>query len=436
MKTICITLLGVFLYLPGWLQAALTIEITQGVEGAVPIAVVPFDTASNRNPPPQDVAGIIAADLARSGRFAPVPEQNLIAQPVETSQVRFQDWRTLGVENLVIGKVETVADNEYRIQFRLLDVLRGRQITGYSMPAKSGQLRYVAHRISDIIYEKLTGEPGAFATHIAYVISESKNGKKEYQLQLADSDGYNPKTLLTSPQPLMSPSWSPDGRQLAYVSFEKKGRAAIFVQAIHTGKRQEIVSFAGINGAPSWSPDGRSMAITLSRDGNPEIYSLRLSDKKLKRLTSGAAIDTEPVWSPDGSSIVFTSDRGGSPQLYRMPAQGGRAQRITFEGNYNASADFSADGKSLALVHGQGGRYQIAVLDLDSGLLRVLTDGRLDESPSFAPNGSMIIYATETGYSGVLAAVSSDGRFRQQFSLSESNVREPVWSPLVDRKSK
>ena len=234
------------------------------------------------------------------------------------------------------------------------------------MPAKSEQLRYVAHRISDIIYEKLTGEPGAFATHIAYVVSDSKNGKKEYQLQLADSDGYNPKTLLTSRQPLMSPSWSPDGRQLAYVSFEKNGRAAIFVQAIHTGKRQEIASFQGINGAPSWSPDGRSMAVTLSRDGNPEIYSLRLSDKKLKRLTSGAAIDTEPVWSPDGSSIVFTSDRGGSPQLYRMPAQGGRAQRITFEGNYNASADFSADGKSLALVHGQGGQYQIAVLDLDN----------------------------------------------------------------------
>jgi TolB protein len=434
MKTLWMTVLGVCLYLPGWLQAALTIEITQGIEGAVPIAVVPFDTANSRQAPRENVAEIIASDLARSGRFAPVPEQNLIAYPAETSQVRFQDWRTLGVENLVIGKVETAADNQYRVQFRLFDVLRGRQITGYSMPATSEQLRYVAHRISDIIYEALTGEPGAFATHIAYVISESKNGKKEYELQLADSDGYNPRILLTSRQPLMSPSWSPDGRKLAYVSFEKKGRAAIFVQAIHTGKREEIASFTGINGAPSWSPDGRSMALTLSRDGNPEIYSLRLSDKKLKRLTNGAAIDTEPVWAPDGKSIVFTSDRGGSPQLYRMPAQGGRAQRLTFEGNYNASADFSPDGKNLTLVHGNGGRYQIAVLDLDSRLLRVLTDGRLDESPSFAPNGSMIIYATETGYRGVLAAVSSDGRFRQQFSLREGNVREPVWSPFVDRK--
>ncbi len=434
MKRICITLLSVCLYYPSWLQAALTIEITQGVEGAVPIAVVPFDETNARVPPPQDVASIIAADLARSGRFAPLAEHNLIARPAETSQIRFQDWRTLGVENLVIGKVETVADGEYRIQFRLFDVLRGRQLTGYSMPAKTEQLRYVAHRISDIIYEKLTGERGAFASHIAYVISESKNGNKEFQLQLADSDGYNPKTLLTSRQPLMSPAWSPDGRKLAYVSFEKKGRAVIFVQAIHTGQREEIASFAGINGAPSWSPDGRSIAVTLSRDGNPEIYSLRLSDKQLKRLTSGAAIDTEPVWSPDGRSIVFTSDRGGSPQLYRMPAQGGRAQRITFEGNYNASADYGPDGKSLTLVHGVGGQYQIAVLELDSGLLRVVSEGRLDESPSFAPNGSMIIYATETGHRGVLAAVSSDGRFRQQFSLREGNVREPVWSPFVDRK--
>ena len=208
----------------------------------------------------------------------------------------------------------------------------------------------------------------------------------------------------------------------------------MFVQDVFTGKRQELAAFAGINGAPSWSLDGRSMAVTLSRDGNPEIYSMRLSDKKLKRLTFGAAIDTEPVWSPDGKSIVFTSDRGGSPQLYRMPAQGGRAQRLTFEGNYNASADISPDGKSLALVHGEGGRYRIASLDLESSLLRILSDGQLDESPSFAPNGSMIIYATESGHRGVLAAVSSDGRFRQRFSLRKGNVREPVWSPFTKRK--
>jgi TolB protein len=432
MKKFAISLFCLVAVLPWFARAALTIEITQGIEGAVPIAVVPFGTGGNRYTPPENVSAIIAADLARSGRFAPLPEQNLVARPIDIGEVRFQDWRTLGVENLVIGSIEPAGAGQYRVQFRLFDVFRGRQITGYSLPASAEGLRYVAHRISDLIYEALTGQPGAFATRIAYVISESLNGKKTHQLQLADSDGYNPKTLLSSPQPLMSPAWSPDGRKLAYVSFEKH-RAAVFIQDIFTGKREELAAFAGINGAPAWSPDGRNIAVTLSRDGNPEIYSMRLSDKTLKRLTVGPSIDTEPVWSPDGRSIVFTSDRGGSPQLYRMPAQGGRAERVTFEGNYNASADFAPDGKTLAMVHGESGKYRIATLDLDSGLLRVLSDGSLDESPSFAPNGSMIIYATEAGHRGVLAAVSSDGRFRQRFSLQQGNVREPVWSPFEKR---
>lgn len=425
MKKIRFGLLILCVCLPGWVQAALTIEITQGMEGAVPIAVVPF--GSTAGAVPEDISAIIAADLARSGRFAPLPEQDLIGRPTDIGQVRFQDWRMLGAESLVIGNVETLGPDQYRIQFRLFDIFRGRQLAGYSLPASRDRLRYVAHKISDIIYEKLTGQPGAFATRIAYVISNTRNGKKEYQLQLADSDGYNPRTLLTSEQPLMSPSWSPDGSKLAYVSFEKR-RASIFMQDIVSGKRELLASFDGVNGAPAWSPDGRSMAVTLSRDGNPEIYSLTLSTKALKRLTSGPAIDTEPAWSPDGKSIVFTSDRGGGPQLYRMSAQGGSAKRITFEGSYNASADFAPDGKSIALVHGEGGRYRIAVLELDSGQLRLLSDGQLDESPSFAPNGSMIIFATETGRRGVLAAVSSDGRFRQRLSLSQGDVREPVWS--------
>ncbi|MDT8387080.1 MAG: Tol-Pal system beta propeller repeat protein TolB [Thiogranum sp.] len=425
MKRVRSSLLILCLCLPGWVQAALTIEITQGVEGAVPIAVVPFGGSAGM---PEDIAAIIAADLARSGRFEPLPERDLIGRPTDAGQVRFQDWRMLGSENLVIGNVETLGPDQYRIEFRLFDIFRGRQIAGYSLPASRDRLRYVAHKISDIIYEKLTGQPGAFATRIAYVISDTANGAKKYQLQLADSDGYNPRTLLTSEQPLMSPSWSPDGRRLAYVSFEKR-RASIFVQDVVSGQRELLASFEGINGAPSWSPDGHSMALTLSRDGNPEIYSLNLSNKQLRRLTSGPAIDTEPVWSPDGRSIVFTSDRGGGPQLYRMSVQGGPAKRLTFEGSYNASADFAPDGKSLALVHGAGGNYRIAVLELDTGLLRLLSEGPLDESPSFAPNGSMIIFATESGRRGVLAAVSSDGRFRQRLSLSEGNVREPVWSP-------
>jgi TolB protein len=433
-RKFCIKLLfSLSMLLSGLAHAALTIEITQGIDGAVPIAVVPFDISNNPYQPQQDVSGIIAADLARSGRFAPVDERDMLSKPSDIKQVRFQDWRTLGVDNLVIGKVEAAGADKYRIQFRVFDVYRGRQITGHSMLATAAQLRYVAHRISDIIYEKLTGEPGAFATHIAYVEVEKKADYKEYRLLLADSDGFNAKTLLTSRDPLMSPAWSPDGRQLAYVSFEKR-RASIYVQDAATGKRHAVAKFAGINGAPAWSPDGSKLALTLSRDGNPEIYSLRLKDSQLKRLTVGPAIDTEPVWSPDGSSIVFTSDRGGSPQLYRMSASGGSAKRLTFEGSYNASADFSPDGRNLTMVNGDRGHYRIAVQDLDSGLFRVISDGKLDESPSFAPNGSMIIYATEAGRRGVLAAVSSDGRFRQQFSVQKGEVREPVWSPYSKQR--
>ncbi len=414
---------------PALSQAELTIEITQGVEGALPIAVVPFESSATQYVPTEDVAAIVASDLRRSGRFAPLAEEDMISRPAEASEVRYPDWRTLGVDNLIIGKIEPGDDTDFRIEFRLFDVYRGQQIAGYSLPVAADGLRHVAHRISDIIYEKLTGQPGAFATRIAYVISETIDGNKQYRLQLADSDGFNPKTLLTSRQPLMSPAWSPDGRRLAYVSFET-GKATIFIQEITTGKREEIPSFDGINGAPAWSPDGRSMLLTLSRDGNPEIYHLNLANNSLQRLTVGGGIDTEPAWSPDGRSIVFTSDRGGSPQLYRMPAAGGQARRLTFEGNYNSSADFSPDGRNLVLVHAEGGHYRIAVLNLESGLLRVLTDGNLDESPSFAPNGSMIIYATETAHRGVLAEVSSDGRFRQRLSLRQGNVREPVWGPL------
>ncbi len=428
-----------FLHLTGWLffwpllaQAALTIEITQGMEGALPIAVVPFDERNNAYQPPQNVARIIADDLRRSGRFAPVPEENLVARPVEAAQIRFRDWRTLGVENLVIGRVETVGAGRFRIQFQLFDVFRGRQLAGFSVPTTARRMRYDAHRISDIIYEKLTGQRGAFATRIAYVTVKKKGKLREHRLQVADADGYNPQTILTSSEPLMSPVWSPDGRRLAYVSFEKR-RASVFVQDVASGQRQRLIAYAGINGAPAWSPDGRRLAVTLSRDGNPEIYVYTLADKKLRRITRNTAIDTEPAWSPDGRSLVFTSDRGGSPQLYRIPVQGGRAERLTFEGAYNASADFSPDGKRLALVHGAGGKYRIAVLELDSGLFRVVTDGRLDESPSFAPNGSMIIYATASGHRGVLAAVSSDGRFRQRLSLQTGDVREPVWSPF-DRR--
>jgi TolB protein len=410
-------------------RAALTIEITQGIEGAIPIAVVPLGWRGKSPAAPENIAAIITADLNRSGRFEALPDRDLVSHPTSAEQVKFQNWRMLNVDNLVIGQLDETGDGQYTVRFELFDVFRGKRLAGSSFPTSARDLRRVAHHISDIIYETLTGERGAFNTQIAYVTSNGIGKNKTYTLLVADSDGYNPQTILTSKQPLMSPSWSADARQIAYVSFENK-TAEIYIQDVATGSRRKLASFKGINGAPSWSPDGRQLALTLSRDGNPEIYVMNIGNGELRRLTNSPSIDTEPVWTPDGKSIVFTSDRGGSAQIYRIPARGGQAQRLTFEGKYNAGADISPDGRKLAMVHGQGGGYQIAVQDLQSGQLRVLTDGQLDESPSFSPNGSMIIYATGAGNREVLSAVSVDGRFRQRLSLQAGNVREPVWSPF------
>ena len=410
-------------------SAALTIEITQGVEGAIPIAVVPFGWNGTGGAAPENIAAIISSDLSRSGRFDPLPDHDLVSHPTEAAEVQYHNWRILNVDDLVIGKISETGPQQYTVQFELFDIIRGTRLIGYSFPAGRNDLRRVAHHISDLIYEQLTGEKGAFNTQIVYVMTTKSGGSKVYTLLVADSDGYSPQTILRSAQPLMSPAWSADGKQVAYVTFENK-KAEIYTQDIATGTRRKIASFNGINGAPSWSPDGRRLALTLSQDGNPEIYTMDVGTRTLKRLTTNSAIDTEPVWAPDGKSIVFTSDRGGSPQLYQVAAWGGTAKRLTFDGKYNAGADFSPDGRKLAMVHGEQGAYRIAVLDLDTGLLRVLTDGRLDESPSFSPNGNMIIYATDAGNRGVLAAVSVDGRFRQRLSLQAGDVREPVWSPF------
>ena len=410
-------------------QAALTIEITQGVEGALPIAVVPFGWSGNTQTAPVNVAAIISADLKRSGRFDPLPDSDLIAHPVDGIQVKLHNWRMVNVDNLVVGKVMQGTGKKYTVQFQLFDVIRGKQIAGYSFPADRLELRRVAHHIADLIYEELTGVRGAFNTRVAYITTSGPISKRNYTLVVADSDGYDPQTILTSKQPLMSPSWSADGNQVAYVSFEKKS-SEIYLQDIVSGARRKVASFKGINGAPSWSPDGRRLALTLSRDGNPEIYVMDIKSAGLTRLTTNSAIDTEPVWSPNGRDIVFTSSRGGSPQLYQMAATGGKARRLTFDGSYNAGADFSPDGRKIAMVHRESGHYRIAVLDLESGALRVLTDGKQDESPSFSPNGSIIIYATGEGNREVLAAVSVDGRFRQRLSLQVGNVREPSWSPF------
>ena len=415
-------------------QAALTIQITEGVEGALPIALVPFDNSSIKSPLPSSLSTIIAEDLARSGRFAPMPERDLIARPHDGNAVRFADWRLLNMESLVVGRMRELGAGRYEVQFQLFDVFKGEQLAGYSIAFAIDDIRRTAHRISDLIYEKLTGQRGAFSTRIAYVTTlKAEDKSKKYQLSIADADGFNEQVILDSKQPLMSPAWSPDGQKLAYVSFES-GRPEIFIQEVFSGQREVITKYPGLNSAPVWSPDGRYLAMTLSKTGNPEIYVYSLQSSKLTQITQHPAIDTEANWSPDGSKLVFTSDRGGKPQLYMVNMnganKGSRPQRISFEGDYNARGVFSPDGNHLAMVHAVQGQFRIAVLELSSGNLQVLTDTRLDESPSFAPNGSMIIYATESQNRGVLAAVSVDGRVHQRLELQQGDVREPAWSPF------
>ena len=410
-------------------HGTLTIKITQGLEGAQPIAIVPFGVDGGAQPPPEDIAQIIANDLTRSGRFSSLPVGDLPSRPSVATAVNFSDFRILGTPNLVIGRVKRVANGRFKVEFRLFDVFRGTQLTGYELDARPGELRRIAHQMSDIIYKALTGERGAFDTRIAYITELRTAGSSKYALNVADSDAFNPKVVLESKAPIVSPAWSPDGQRLAYVSFEG-GRPRIFSQNLATGTRQVIAAFPGLNGAPAWSPSGKKIAMTLSKDGNAEIYVMDIATRRLRRLTVGAAIDTEPAWAPDGKSLVFTSDRGGTPQIYRIPASGGKATRLTFEGKYNSRATFAPDGKSIALVHGSKSTFRTAILDLDNKALRVLTKTALDESPSFAPNGSMILYATSGNSGGTLAGVSTDGRVRQELVSQQGDVREPAWSPF------
>ena len=417
-------------------NAVLTIEITEGIEGALPMAVVPFKWEGANLPAKQNFTSIIANDLRRSGRFAPVPEQDLLARPSEAAQVKFQNWRILGVDNLLIGKVSGQAPGKYLVQFELFDVFKAKRLVGFNIPANDSNLRYVAHQISDIVYEALTGEKGVFNTSIAYVtVNKNFIGPNKYFLYVADSDGYNPRQILASPRELLSPSWSPDGQKLAYVSFETN-RSEIYIHDVRQGKRQRIAKFPGHNGAPSWSPDGTKLAIVLSKKrkqdrSNFDIYVKNLKTNSLKRLTKHWAIDTYPIWTPDSNSIVFTSDRSGRPQIYKIPVTGGRAKRLTFEGKENDRPVLSPDGKKLAMVQSSGGKSRIVIMDLEYGSTTILTDGGLDESPSFAPNGSMIIYATNDKNKGVLSAVSVDGRVQYPISETDGDVREPAWSPFI-----
>jgi len=421
--------LCLILIFSGSVNAQLTIEITGGAEGAVPIAIVPFVEDQGAEGVSKYVRGIIQADLERTGGFKSLALRDMLSNPVDASQIKFRNWQALAQENLVIGRVERVSAKNYIIEFRLFDVFKQQRLSGLRIPSSKSQLRRTAHKIADIIYQTITGTPGVFSTRIAYVtVAQGKNKSRKYRLQVADADGYNPQTILTSREPIMSPAWSADGSRIAYVSFEKK-LSAVYIQTVSSGQRELVASYPGINGAPAWSPDGRQLALTLSKDGEPDIYILDIDSRSLRKLTRSYSIDTEPVWSPDGRSIVFTSDRGGKPQLYSVALDGGTVRRLTFEGSYNAAATLSPDGNLVAMVHRGGQGYQIGVLDRSSGFFRVLTDGGLDEAPSFAPNGSMILYATRKGSQGQLSAVSVDGRVRQRLVLDAGEVQEPAWSP-------
>ncbi len=426
-KKIVIFCLLMSLFITRSLHAVITIEITEGVEGAIPMAVVPFDTQNIPVKLNTDLAEIITNNLNRSGIFKVMGRERYPSQPHYSKDVSYSQWRGIGQEYLVVGRINAKSAGLLDVQFQLLDVLKQKQILGYSFPVRLRNLRTTAHEISDLIYEKITGVRGAFNTRIAYISAQTDKARK-YVLQVADTDGYNPQTVLESDEPLMSPSWSPDGQSLAYVSFEND-RPEIFVQHLASAKRSKISGFKGINGAPSWSPDGKKIALVLSKDRSPDIYVMTVATKKLTRLTRHRSIDTEPVWAADGRSIIFTSDRSGKPQLYEVMASGGQPKRITFEGNYNSAADLSPDGKNIVMVYGDQGRYQIAQLERESGNLLMLTENNLDESPSFSPNGRMVLYASTQGNKGVLYMVSLDGRTKHKLSDQSGDIREPVWGP-------
>jgi TolB protein len=415
-------------FLTGVAQAELDIVITEGIKRR-PIAVVPFGWEGTGGMP-LDVAQVIGDDLTRSGRFAPIPEDDMLQKPTSGVEMDFDDWSILGVEAFVIGRITQTGENAYSVEFRLFDVFGRDQLVGYRMPASRGTMRRAAHRAADMIYEKLTGIKGVFDTKVAYVTAEQRSGDRLYSLMVSDQDGENEHKIMESNDPIMSPAWSPDSRRLAYVSFEGN-RSSIFIQTLRSGNRIQVSSRPGINGAPAFSPDGRKLVLTLGGlDGNLDIHVLDVNSRQTQRLTTHRSIDTEGSWSPDGRYIYFTSDRSGGPQIYRVSATGGTPERVTFEGSYNARPRLSPDGEKLAMVHLDRGNYRIAVMDVKRKDLLVLSAGNQDESPSFAPNSDTLIYATRPGRNGVLESVTADGLIRQRLASGQGDVREPVWSPF------
>ncbi|MFA5631357.1 MAG: Tol-Pal system beta propeller repeat protein TolB [Porticoccaceae bacterium] len=422
----------VFCLLTAWAvgsHAELTIEITSGQDNPTVIAVSPIKEKNGVLP--EDISTIVSADLERSGLFRPVARQNMLSFPGDQSEVYYRDWRVLGAQYLVFGNSERLADGRIKVEFGLAEVLGEKVMLAQTVHGRDDSLRDIAHYISDKVYEALTGIRGVFSTRLAYVTSvPAASGRMVYRLMVSDADGARERLMLESTEPLMSPAWSPDGKELVYVSFET-GRPAIFRQKLSDASRKQVTNFTGLNGAPAWSPDGRRLALVLSKDGNPEIYTYDFVSGEFTRMTRHFSIDTEPNWTPDGKSIIFTSDRGGSPQIYKLDVASGATERVTFRGNYNARPRLAPDGRTLVMVHRDGGQFHIASQDLVTNDFRVLTSTAMDESPSVAPNGAMLLYSTKRGGKGVLAAVSIDAGVKFFLPARQGDVREPAWSPFL-----
>ena len=426
-----IALLGLVM-LVGSVQAADPLVISQGADRATPIAVVPFGWQGG-SVLPEDMSQIIGNDLRNSGYFEPIPRQNMISLPTQASEVIYRDWKALGAQYVLVGNI-VPNGGRLQIQYALFNVSTEQQVMTGNVGGGTDQLRDMAHHIADQSFEKLTGVKGAFSTRLLYVTAERMGtNNTRYTLQRSDYDGARAVTLLQSREPILSPSFAPDGRRIAYVSFEQR-RPRIFVQHIDTGRREQITNFEGLNGAPAWSPDGNRLAFVLSRDGNPEIYVMDMGSRQMRRITNHYAIDTEPFWGKDGQTLYFTSDRAGRPQIYKTNINSGAVERVTFVGNYNANPKLSADEKTLVMIHRQDGFtvFKVAAQDLETNRLRILSDTSLDESPTVAPNGTMLIYATRQQGRGVLMLASTNGRVRLPLPTTQGEVREPSWSPYLN----
>ncbi|KYQ83264.1 translocation protein TolB [Acinetobacter sp. NRRL B-65365] len=406
--------------IPSSTFAQLYFEIAKAPEQAPKIAIIPF---ANDNA----IYPIVESDLNRSGRFTSA-SQNLPAT-ASLNQVQAGDWQNAGVPYVVVGQMKAVDANTFEIHYQLYDIQKQQYLLNEVLTVPRSRVRQAGHLISDTIYQALTGIAGDFSGRIAYVLRNQATPAQRYTLQIADTDGEQPKTVLSSRDPILSPAWTPDAKKIAYVSFETK-RPAIYLQDLATGQREVLASFRGLNGAPSFSPDGKSMLFTASMHGNPEVYQMDLSTRQVQRMTNDSAIDTEARYSPDGKSFIFTSDRGGSPQIYRYSFDDSSVKRLTFKGAFNARGTLSADGKKIALVHRpSGSNYKVAIQDINTGITNILTPTSLDESPSFSPNGQMVVYATREGNRGLLSVMSTDGRFRMNLPSEQGEVREPAWAP-------